>query len=161
MRPIWIARHGCGLWTSSMLRRATGPACYLNCGRTALVSSLSTGSLRLSPSRSSSREARSKVSTCVSQALGGGLHGTGCLKNGHDELQDGWHDLLRRSPIRRVEPLLDRAIDSPAGRGGDDLRRKNRSALLRHALHNHALNGGRDRRLNQWLEGVVPGASLG
>src|SRR6266567_6215758 len=115
MRPIWIARRGCGLWTSSMWRRATGPACYLKCGRTALASSLSTGSSRLSPSRSSSREALSKVSTCVSQALGVGLNGTGCLKNGHDELQDGGHDLLRRGVIGRVEPLLDCAIDSPAG----------------------------------------------
>jgi len=85
-----------------------------------------------------------------------GLHGTGCLKNGHDESQDGWHDLLDRCPVGGVEPLLGRAVDGPTGGGGDhDGREAGGEVVFWHAFDQDPADGGGDGGLDEGFEGAL------
>jgi len=81
----------------------------------------------------------------------------GCaFEDGQDELQNGLDDLRCRRMVGGVEPLLHCSIDSPAGGGGDDLRREVRAGVADgDALQQDMVNGGDDGSFHERLEGAV------
>lgn len=71
-------------------------------------------------------------------------------------MQDHRYDLFGWRTFWRAEPLLNGAVDGPAGRGGDHHGREpGGESILRHAFHQDTADGGGDGSLNEWFEGAL------